>query len=231
MDEFYSVEPGVGTFAPTTNQQAFAAYEDAWAQREATGRTSPDLLVAALKARKVIESAYGPETRLHRVLFGSWDKGRHPRRMHGVILKYRFGRLRDGLRGNSPEQFEPPSGLRPASRWGLWDEEELPFIPTGLFTVRVGTWFDLADEDEDDDPERAIPVWLDTHARPEQTPVMVGHALAGHADLPEWVHRQVFGASKRGRRIVVTGDLWVKRRKDGSYRIKKLLADLPKRKD
>lgn len=231
MDDFYPAEPDVGTFEPNTNQQAFAAYEDAWAQRQATGRTSPDLLVAALKARNVIESAYGPETRLHRVLFGSWEKGRRPSHMHGVILKYRFGRLRDGLRDDSPEQFELPAGLRPASKWGLWDEEKLPFRPTGLFTARVGAWHEAAEDDDDDDPERTIPVWLDTGARPENTPVMVGRELAGHTDLPEWVHQQVFGATKRGRRIVVTGELWVKRRKDGSYRTKKIHADLPKRKN
>lgn len=230
MDEFYSAEPGVGTFVPTANQQAFAAYEDAWVQREATGRTSPDLLVTALKAREVPVHEYAPDTRLHRALFESWEHGRRPTRMHGVILKYRFGRLRDGLSSHSPEQFELPDRLRPASKWGLWDEEELPFRPSGLFTARVGAWHEAAEDDDGDNPLRAIPVWLDTSSRPEQTPVMVGRELAGHSDLPERVHRQVFGASKRGRRIVVTGDLWIKRRKDGSYRIKKLLADLPKRK-
>lgn len=46
----------------------------------------------------------------------------------------------------------------------------------------------------------------------------------------DWVHQQVLGATKRGRRIVVTGDLWIKLRKDGTYRTKKIDAELPKRK-
>lgn len=234
MDDFYLPpldEPSEEDFEPSTDQQAFAAYEEAWAVRDTTGSASSDLLVAALRRRNVRARAYAPGTRLHRALFDSWNQGRRPKRMHGVILKYRLGKLR-GARiagANTDTGIELPAGLRPASRWSLRDEEKLPFRPTGLFATRLPAWYEAAEDDDDDDPERYVPVWLDTSARPEQTPVMIGRELAGHTDLPAWVHQQVLGATKRGRRVVVTGDLPVKRRKDGTYKVRKIEAELPKR--
>lgn len=231
MDDLYLPppdEPSAGDFEPSTNQQAFAAYEEAWVERDATGSTNPDLLIAALRRRQVPARAYGPGTRLHRALFDSWEAGRRPKRMHGVILKYRFGKLRGARLDDAVSGIELPAGLRPASRWSLRDEERLPFRPTGLFTARLRAWYDAVEDDDDDDPERYVPVWFDTAARPEQTPVMVGAELAGHSDLPAWAHGQVLGTVKRGRRVVITGDLLVKRRKDGTLKVKSLDAALPK---
>lgn len=215
----------------TPDQLAFAAYEDAWRERDASGRTSHDLLVGALKARTVPAQRYAVGTRLHDVLFSSWDKGRRPSRMHPTILKYRLGKIPHGARtafhGSMPEDMRRPSDVRRAGKL-LGDDTSLPFRPAGTFTARVGHWYHAID---DDDRTREIPIWLDTAARPINTPVMIGQHLAGHVDLPDWAHAQLLGTTKRGRKIVAMGDLVVKRRKDGTYRAKKVEVVLPERKD
>lgn len=233
MDDFYPPihEPEDDDLEFSTDQQAFAAYEDAWLERDSTGRTSSDLLTAALQRRKVPACDYAKDTRLHGVLFDSWDRGRRPKRMHGVILKYRLGNIRaagrelaDIFRDTTPEHMKLPEELRPASRWSDRDEEVLAFTPTGTFAARIGSWYDAIDDDE---RERELPIWLDAGARPERTPVMIGSEIVGHTDLPEWAHTKLNGATKRGKRVVVAGGLWVKLRKNGTYRAREISVVLP----
>lgn len=216
-------------FEPSTAQLAFAAYEDAWFERDRSGTASVELLTAALRAREVPTSEYADGTRLHAALFGSWNRGRRPRRMHGVILRYRLGRLLDVrslFADDTPVQLRLPTELVPARTWGATEDTSLPFTPTGTFGARVRGWYEAVDDDE---RERPIPVWFDAAGRPELTPVMVGHELAGHTELPASVHELLAGATRKGRRVVATGDLWVKRRKGDTWRADVISAELPVR--
>jgi hypothetical protein len=212
---------------PSTDQQAFAAYEDAWAERDRTGRTSVELLVASLRARTIPEREYAEGTRLRAALFGSWDRGRRPRRMHGVIVRYRLATMVDSVRDvfgdDTPEQMRLPRDLVPARSWGSTEDVSLPFAPSGTFGARIRGWYEAVDGER----ERPIPVWLDTSASAERTPVMVGRALAGHTELPASTHERLHGATRKGRRVVATGDLWVKRRKGDTWRADSITAELP----
>lgn len=216
-------------FQPGPDQAAFAAYEDAWVERDASGRTSPDILIAALKARKVPARDYAAGTRLHSVLFDSWDKGRRPKHMHPTILKYRLGKVRgvrNLFRNSLPEEMRHPQDVRRAGKL-FGDDTTLPFRPTGTFAARIAGWYDAVD---DDDRDRDIPVWLDTASRPQKTPVMIGRELAGYVDLPPKAHARLVGATKKGRRLVAMGDLRVSLRNDGTYKAKKVTVVLPERK-
>lgn len=212
---------------PSTAQLAFAAYQDAWSERDRTGRASVELLAAALRARNVPATEYAAGTRLHAALFGSWNRGRRPRRMHGVILRYRLGRLLDVrslFADDTPIELRLPPELVPTRAWSATTTASLPFAPAGTFSTRIAGWYQAV---EDGERERPIPVWLDVGARPETTPVMVGRELAGHTDLPAPVHQLLTDAARKGRRVVATGDLWVKRRKGGSWRADVISAELP----
>jgi hypothetical protein len=215
---------------PSTAQRAFAAYEDAWSERDRTGRTSVELLVAALRARRVPAAEYAEGTRLRATLLGSWDRGRRPRRMHGVIVRYRLSSTLDEVRAlfgdDTPQPMRLPRDLVPARKAGPIDDVSLPFTPSGTFGARVRGWYEAVDDDE---RERAIPVWLDTSPRPEHVPVMVGADLAGHTELPTWAHALLVDAAHKGRRVVATGDLWVKRRKGDTWRVDAISVELPHR--
>jgi hypothetical protein len=89
------------TDGPGSDQLAFAAYEDAWAERSRGDSADPSPLVAALKARGVPDSEYAEGTLLHRALFGSWERGRRPQRMHGVILGHRLRRTWRAIRSRA----------------------------------------------------------------------------------------------------------------------------------
>jgi hypothetical protein len=214
-------EPG-----PDVARDAFAAYEEAWAERDRTGLVTSELLVAALRRRRVPVAAYAEGTRLRSALFGSWERARRPRRMHGVIVRYRLGRLLDvrGLGDDTPEHMRLPPELVPAHKWGPVEDASLPFTPSGTFGARVKHWYAAVD---DGARERPVPVWLDTGPDPGRTAVMVGRELAGHTELPAPIHHLLAGAARRGRRVVVTGDLWVKRRKGDTWRADVMSVELP----
>jgi hypothetical protein len=211
-------------------QLAFAAYDDAWKLREASGSVCANTLTSALQARGVPAAEYARGTRLHRALYESWDAGRPADHMHRTILKFRLGLIRPEGRRNQPLELALPGHLKPAVGFTLRDPLKLPFTPSGLFSARVGRWWELA-ADEDFDARRDVPVWLDIGSSPQAVPVMVGSELAGHTDVPQWLMQHMQLAPARRRRRVITGHLPVKRRKDGSWKTMKLRADVPKHDD
>ncbi len=215
----------------SSDQLAFAAYEDAWRERERSGSSDPSLLVSALKARRVPKSEYADGTLLHRALFESWERGRKPKRMHGVILRYRLrstlsapGELIDIFRDHTPEHMAIPKEFARSSRWGDSDESDLEFVPAGTFAARAAGWWEACD---DDGRSREIPVWVDPQATPGRAYVMVGREIAGHTTLPLWADTILRTATKRRKRVVADGSLLVKKTKDGDYSVKGLAISLP----
>lgn len=116
---------------------------------------------------------YANGTRLWRTLVSSWEMGRRPRRMHGVIVRYRLGSTVDAARAmfgdDTPQLMRLPRDLVPARKAGPTDDMSLPVAPSVTFGTRVKGWYNAVD----DGRERAIPVWLDTSPRPDHVPVMV----------------------------------------------------------
>lgn len=216
---------------PDSDQQAFAAYDDAWAERERTGSVDPSLLVAALKARRVPKGEYAEGTLLHRALFESWARGRPAKRMRGVILRHSIrstlaipGEIVDLFRDHTPEHMVIPKEFARSSRYGDSDDTQLELVPAGTFAARVPGWWKDCD---DDGRTREIPVWLDPQSTPGRAYVMVGREIAGHTTVPLPVDAILRTATKRRKRVVADGGLWVKKKKDGTYRIKDLSISLP----
>lgn len=216
---------------PSSDQRAFAAYEDAWTERERSGSADPSLLVAALKARSVPKSEYAEGTSLHRALFESWERGRKPKRMHGVILRHSVRstlagprKIVDIFRDHTPEHIVIPKEFARSSRWGDSDESELEFVPAGTFAARVPGWWKDCD---DDSRSREIPVWLDPQATPGRAYVMVGREVAGQTTVPLSSDALLRTATKRRKRVVADGGLTVKKTKNGDFRVKELLVNLP----
>ena len=217
--------------APGSAQLAFAAYEDAWRDRDRTGSGDPALLVAALTARHVPKSEYADGTPLHRALFEAWESGRRPRRMHGVILRYRLrsalakpGEIIDIFRDHTPEHMAIPKEFARSSRYGDSEGSELEFAPTGTFAARVAGWWKDCD---DDSHTREIPVWLDPQSTPGRAYVMVGREIAGQTTIPLPADAILRSATKRRKRVVADGGLWVRKTKDGTFRVKGLSIELP----
>lgn len=216
---------------PDSDQRAFAAYEDAWGERERTGSADPALLVTALKQRSVPTGEYAEGTLLHRALFDSWARGRPPKRMRGVILRHGIrstlaipGEIIDIFRDHTPEHMAIPKEFARSSRWGDSDEGDLEFVPAGTFAARVARWWKDCD---DDGPSREIPVWLDPQPTPGRAYVMVGREVAGHTAIPMEADTILRSATKRRKRVVADGGLTVKKTKDGTYRVKGLGISLP----
>ena len=216
---------------PGAEERAFAAYEDAWAERKRSGSTDPSVLVAALKGRRVPKAEYADGTILHRVLFESWERGRTPKRMHRAALRHVVrssfavaGEIVDLLRDHTPEHMVIPKEFARSSRWGDSEESDFDFEPAGTFAARVAGWWEACD---DDGRSREIPVWLDPQATPGQAYVMVGREVAGHTTIPLEADTILRTAKKRRKRVVADGDLLVKKTKDGTYRVKGLMISLP----
>lgn len=217
---------------PDDNQLAFAAYQDAWNERQRTQDESPQLLLDALRAKKVTKSEYAEGTRLHTVLFDSWQRGRKPSRMHGVILRYRFrsalalpGELVDIFRDKTPDHMKVPEEFKKFSGQSE-DETELEFTPAGTFAARLPGWYDALDPE--DGRTRFLTVWLDPQVSPGSAYVMVGKEVAGTTAVPLWAHEILRAAPRRGKRRVADGDLTVKKKKkDGTFKLYGLSVWLP----
>lgn len=216
---------------PDAAQQAFAAYEDAWRERSRTGSDDPSLLVAALKARGVPKREYAEGVLLHRTLFESWERGRTPKRMRRAMLGHSIrstlalpAELIDIFRDHTPEHMAIPKELARSSRYGDSEDTELELVPAGTFAARVPAWWKDCD---DDGRTREIPIWLDPQSTPGRAYVMVGREIAGHTTIPLAADAILRTATKRRKRVVADGGVWVKKTKDGAYRVKGLSVALP----
>lgn len=151
--------------------------------------------------------------------------------MHGVIVRHRIrstlalpGELIDIFRDHTPEHMVIPKEFARSSRWGDSKESDLEFVPAGTFAARVAGWWKDCD---DDGRRREIPVWLDPQATPGLAFVMVGREIAGQTTIPRSADAVLRTATKRRKRVVADGGLWVKKTKDGAYRVKGLAISLP----